>query len=109
MKINYVRTKDSVEQKVGNSFEVEASIFLNNLSPDDVSVEIYNGMLDAERNFASGQPIPMAYSGTESASHVFRCQVPCVTSGLHGYNVRILPKNPALYNPYELCLIKWEA
>ena len=108
IKINYVRTKDSVEQKVGNAFEVEASIFLNNLSPDDVSVEIYNGMLDAERDFASGQPIPMACTGTESSSHMFRCPVPCVTSGLHGYTVRILPKNPALYNPYELCLIKWE-
>ena len=108
IKINYVKTKDSVEQKVGNSFEVEASIFLNNLSPSDVLVEIYNGMLDADRNFASGHPIPMTCVGAEASSHIFRCSVPCVTSGLHGYTLRILPQNPALNNPYELFLIKWE-
>ncbi len=108
IKINYVKTKDSREQKVGNSFEVEASIFLNNLSPSDVLVEIYHGLLDADRQFASGKPIPMTYVGAEAANHLFRCSVPCVTSGLHGYTLRILPHNPALNNPYELFLVKWE-
>ena len=108
IKINYVKNNDSMEQKVGNVFEVEAGITLGSLSPDDVSVEIYNGMVDGEENYSSSQPIPMMYKGAESASHIFICRVPCQKSGLHGYTLRILPKNAALFNPYELCLIKWE-
>ena len=108
IKINYVKNNDSMEQKVGNVFEVEAGITLGSLSPDDVSVEIYNGMVDGEENYSSSQPIPMMYKGAESASYIFICQVPCQKSGLHGYTLRILPKNAALFNPYELGLIKWE-
>ena len=50
----------------------------------------------------------MMYKGAESASYIFICRVPCQKSGLHGYTLRILPKNAALFNPYELGLIKWE-
>ena len=108
IKINYVKNNDSAEQKVGNFFEVEAGIALGGLSPDDLSIEIYNGMVDGEESFASGQPIPMTLKRGEAAQHVFICRVPCLKSGLHGYTLRILPKNAALFSPSELCLIKWE-
>jgi starch phosphorylase len=108
IKINSVQTRDSVEQKVGNVFEVEANINLGQLSPDDVSVEIYNGMLDADGNISSGQALPMMYKGTEASNYTFSCKVPCVSSGLQGYTLRILPRHTALYSPYDLCLVKWE-
>ena len=108
IKINYVKNNDGEEQKVGNFFEVEAGITLGSLSPDDVSVELYNGMVDGEESFFSGQPIAMTLKGAEAAQHVFICRVPCQKSGLHGYTLRILPKNATLFNPYELGLIKWE-
>ena len=108
IKINYVKNNDSAEQKVGNFFEVEAGIALGGLSPDDLSIEIYNGMVDGEESFASGQPIPMTLKAGEAAQHIFICRVPCLKSGLHGYTLRILPKNAALFSPSELGLIKWE-
>jgi len=47
-----------VEQKVGNFFEVEAGIALGGLSPDDVSIEIYNGMLTAKSALPLASPYP---------------------------------------------------
>ncbi|MCX5895048.1 MAG: alpha-glucan family phosphorylase [Proteobacteria bacterium] len=109
IKINYMSTADIVEQKVGNSFKAHASISLGNLDPEDVSVELYNGLLDPDGTISSGKPIPMTYKGhDESGNRIFVCEVPCLTSGRHGYTLRIMPKHAALHNPYETCLIKWE-
>ena len=33
--------------------------------------------------------------------------IPCSTSGLQGYALRVLPKNPDLTNPFEPGLIHW--
>jgi len=50
----------------------------------------------------------MALKRAEAGQHVFVCSVPCLKSGRHGYTLRILPKNAALFSPAELGLIKWE-
>ena len=109
IKINYVKTDASLEQEVGNKFEVKASVYLGKLSPDDVSVETYNGPLDSDGKITSGSSIPMTHDGSDGGgSHVFVCVVPCDTSGRLGYSLRVLPKNSHLNNPFDLSLITWE-
>jgi starch phosphorylase len=109
IKINYVKTDASPEQEVGNKFEVKASVYLGKLSPDDASVETYNGLLDPDGKITSGTSIQMTHSGSDGAnSHLFICVVPCVTSGRLGYSLRVLPKNSHLNNPCDLGLITWE-
>ena len=91
IKINYVKNNDRVEQKVGNFFEVEAGIALGSLSPDDVSVEIYNGMVDGEESFASGQPIPEG-PPSRSAMPAPRGSIASAAA----FRMRILPARSAI-------------
>ncbi|MBC7262328.1 MAG: alpha-glucan family phosphorylase, partial [Chloroflexi bacterium] len=55
----------SGEIAVGTELEVRASVKLGHLSPDDVSVELYEGALDTDQKIVEGQAIPMSYVGTE--------------------------------------------
>jgi starch phosphorylase len=106
---NSVETGKGTEQEVGDTFEIKASVSLGKLSPEDVSVEIYNGLLNADGEIISGESIPMTHAGSDGAnSHTFSCVVPCSTSGRLGYSLRILPKNQHLNSPLEMCRIKWE-
>jgi starch phosphorylase len=108
---------------------VQARIRLGSLGPDDVSVQLYDGPVDAQGRIAAGQAEEMTVatappvvshapgdgdgqeSGAPGASadgvYTYAGAIPCRTSGLHGYSVRVVPKHPDLANPYETALIAW--
>ena len=58
-----------------------------------VAVELYVGRLDAGGELTGAYAIPMQPAGEGSGgSWTFEADtVPCSTSGLHGYTVRIMP------------------
>jgi starch phosphorylase len=88
--------------------EVRVRVHLGSLGPQDVAVELYQGLLDDKGQIPDGEVIAM--SGTQSdsdGSHLFVGAIPCRTSGLHGYTLRILPRHEDLSNPYEPGLILW--
>ncbi len=96
------------EVSVGSLVEVRADVQLGGLRPEDVSVELYQGPVDANLEIRDGTPIPMIYlerNGDGSAAFVG--SIPCSASGLRGYALRVLPKHEDLANPYEPGLILW--
>jgi hypothetical protein len=38
---------------------------------------------------------------------VFTGSIPCTTSGMHGYRVRVLPRHSDLASPFEPGLVTW--
>jgi len=104
-----LETNANGQLNVGSELEVRASIRLGQLSPEDVSVEIYEGVLDSEQEISEGHATPMSYSGVERGVCLFVGRVPCRSSGQHGYTIRILPRHEDLANPFEPRLIVWGA
>jgi len=90
---------DTVPQ-VGDSLHVRATVDLDGLSPDDVTVELVYGrardgdrLVDTSRavlRFADG-----AFEGTVSLDR----------SGSFGYNVRVVPRHPLLASDAEMGLV----
>jgi starch phosphorylase len=93
--------------EVGSVFEVCARVYLGQLTPEDVSVELYFGSLDPSGEFVSGEAIHMTCTGSQEGAYTFSGSISCRRSGRYGYTLRILPKHDDLVNPYELGLILW--
>jgi glycogen phosphorylase len=96
---------------VGKEFSVEAEVQLGELSPDDVSVELFWGAVDANGEIQAGQCATMAMANrARSGVNLYQANaVKCSGSGLYGYTVRVLPRNPDLVTPFLPGLITWAA
>ncbi len=106
--IKKVITKSPEELPVGSKVEIEAEIFLGTVQHKDVSVEIYSGTIDHKGQIDNGKSFPMILSEQlEGGNYIFKGSIPCKMSGVHGFSVRILPKNDHLVNPVEMGLILW--
>jgi starch phosphorylase len=97
--------------KVGAKLKVSALVKLGRLKPEDVSVELYHGPLDARGNIVEGSVIKMEHKGPsgQDSEHWFIGLTPCQASGRRGVAVRIIPKNPDMTHPHELGLVLWES
>jgi starch phosphorylase len=94
--------------KVGDPLHVRARMRLGQLTPDDISVELVSGPLDAQGQITQSRLIPMAPNGGAHGDvHEFSGIIEPATSGRHGYTVRVLPKNPDLVAPHKEGLILW--
>ncbi len=95
--------------KIGSQVQVRALVGLGTISPEEVSVELYHGPVDAWGNIREGLAVRMDYeSNCEQGGYWFEGTMPCDRTGKHGLTVRILPKHNDMADPYELGLILWE-
>jgi len=97
------------DTKVGDLVGVRARVQLGELSPHDVTVELYLGALDARGELTEAASFPMKFAGSgKNGEHVFEAaRVPCCRSGLQGYTVRVLPHHADLAARFVPGLITW--
>jgi len=98
---------EETEKPVGDTLEVTAQIRLGDLSPDDVIVEIYYGLLDQNGDFSERETVPMAPVSSRDGNHTYRGEIPCRQTGRFGYTVRIIPGHERLENPFAMGLVMW--
>ena len=93
VRVESVDALTQAELPVGSRLHVHAKLQLGALTPDEVAVELYVGRLDAGGELTGAYAIPMQAAGEGSGGGwTFEADtVPCSTSGLHGYTVRIMP------------------
>ena len=95
--------------KVGAEMNISALVKLGRLNPNDISVELYHGPVDAWGEIRKGSVTQMAYkSAGQDSEHWFTGSLACSEAGHCGVAVRILPKNHDLANPQEMGLVLWE-
>ncbi|HPS78702.1 MAG TPA: alpha-glucan family phosphorylase [Thermoanaerobaculaceae bacterium] len=106
-----VESVDSVgptAQCEGRGYDVRAVAALGKLSPDDVTVEIYFGPLDPDREITSPAAVAMTLEEKQDAGMVrFRGTIPCERSGMIGYTVRVRPSHPDAPNLMATNLMTW--
>jgi starch phosphorylase len=93
---------------VGAEFEVQARVHLGGLSPDDVEVQLFHGIIDNAGEVPQPSTVAMAANGEHQGGvwH-FQGKIRCQSSGHYGYAVRVLPHHPNLGNPFEPGLVCW--
>jgi glycogen phosphorylase len=98
---------------VGGELDVTARVRLGPLRPEDVEVQIYHGPVDSLGDIADPQTVaiepkfPPEPSANGDGVWIYRGRIPCRSSGQHGFNVRILPKNANLPHVFESGLAAW--
>ena len=93
--------------QVGDDMRVRAWVNLGDLSPDDVSVQIYHGLVDTHGNIAEGKIIPMHTGETKGSTILFSGAIRYFKSGRHGFTVRVIPHHDDQSSPYETALVHW--
>lgn len=109
--IRIVEMSSSASKKdlvVGDDLKVNAKVYLGNLTPKDVDVQIYYGPFDELDDPSRNSFISMRGSknGVEGV-YEFTGSVSCKSTGLQGYTIRILPRHDMMVNPHEMGLIFW--
>jgi len=100
---------DGASPTVGQNVRTRARVDLAGLSPDDVSVELYVGRVDAAGQLVQAKPVAMHLVGpADDGVYVFEANAALWRgSGLNGYTVRVLPSHPDLSTPFQPGLITW--
>jgi len=107
--IESVESGTESKMQVGDDMRVRARVRLGQLTPEDVSVQIYHGPLDAAGNINEGEIIHMMLSDeTEKGSvSLFSGAIRYFKSGRHGFTVRVVPHHDDLGTPFETGLLHW--
>jgi starch phosphorylase len=109
VKVVGVQANGADPMHVGGELPVEVRVSLGGISPDDVEVQLFHGLVDSFGEIPSPGTVTMSHNGPprEGNTWLFQGAIPCRSSGQHGYVIRILPKNADLANPYEPGLVCW--
>jgi starch phosphorylase len=95
---------------IGSEMQIKARVYLGSLTPEDVTVQVYMGRVNADGEIVEATATPMQVNLGESAAGNYAFEagiVPGVHSGLHGYTVRVLPRHPDLTSPFLPGMILW--
>lgn len=108
IKIVGVHTSGNGHYRVGEEMQVEALVDLPDIAPDEVSVEMFCGPINATGEIEQAQALKMQHTREMGPNrHLFVGQIRCARSGRQGFAVRILPGHPDLATPFEPGLIHW--
>jgi glycogen phosphorylase len=93
---------------VGTPYSIETDVYLGDLNPDDVVVEIYGGQLDPSNRFLDRFVRPMAVK-EDLGDRVFRYgeDFRFEEAGHFGLNIRIIPNHPNPESRHAMGLVVW--
>ena len=93
--------------RVGETFQVAAEVFLGELRPEEVHVEVYYGSLKSIDTLSAGHTQDMEVDKDNGdGNYTYICQLPCETSGRFGFTVRVTPQGDD-HLRYTPGLITW--
>ncbi|HET6452464.1 MAG TPA: alpha-glucan family phosphorylase [Spirochaetia bacterium] len=92
---------------VGDEISVQARLFLADLPPEDLGVELYYGPLSSQGEIEEPRRLEMSPCGTDGRFSLHCAKVTCDRTGRQGYTVRILPRHAGLVHPFLPGFVKW--
>jgi starch phosphorylase len=96
------------EVAVGTKVEVKARVRLGRLEPSDVSVQIYEGRVDATGHIADASTVDMERAhANPDGTITYAGSFLAAEAGQYGFTIRVLPRNEDLSGPFEPCLVLW--
>jgi starch phosphorylase len=108
LKILDVNVDNHKTLKVGETVTVRAHVDLGHLKPEEVSVELFYGVLNAQGEIESPKVALMKPSDKPKGTvYEFVAVNKLLMSGRLGHTVRVLPHHEDLDNPLKLGLVLW--
>jgi glycogen phosphorylase len=96
------------ELRVGQTFRASALVFLGNLTPDDVRVELYIGLVNPSDEIVRGEAVPMDVTASVGDNRYrYEAEAMRHMSGRHGCTVRVLPYHPDLVTLFQTGMVRW--
>ena len=94
--------------KINDRLEISVKLFLADLEPNDIRLDVYHGAIAAEEELASSAITRLEKVESDGNKNwVFSGEIPCLQTGNQGFRIRITPDHPLLVNPYEMNLVLW--
>jgi len=93
--------------KLGGKFVCEITLDLNELSPEDIGVEIVFGKKEVDEIKSISQKYQMTAINQENKVVTYKCEVFITRSGVFEFAFRVFPKHELLPNPLDFNLVKW--
>ncbi len=107
IKVEAIETSSTDRLMVGDRLTVKSRVQLAGLSPDDVDVQIYHGVVDALDTIQQPHLTPMTpQMALENGAYLYAGEFPCSKTGQYGFIVRVLPKHALLNSPYATGLVR---
>ncbi len=108
VRIMSVSAGKTEEVKVSQEIEVESSVRLGKLTPEDVMVEVAHGPLSPSGIIEGSFVERMKTQGPEGTGiWRYKCAFKCATSGRYGYTVRVRPFQHVLMRAPEPAPMEW--
>ncbi len=93
IRLSKPKLTSEIDFTVGDTFRITVEVFLGELSPEEVDVQIYHGKLRMSDNLEGSRPETMWLQETISdGKHIYACTITCSDSGRFGYTARVIPK-----------------
>ncbi len=108
LRIEGVQADTGHAYKSGESFQVQADLFLGKVAPDEVRVDAYFGTIvgdDVLQNSALARLATV--EKTAEGRFRFSGAIPCNRTGSFGFKLRVTPMHPLQLDPYETGLVLW--
>lgn len=99
--------KEGVEPAVGKPIDVEATIKLGNLTPADVLVQVYYGIVDPHNELISTAYEDLKFIKSENGFCYYEGQYKCPDNGKQGFTIRVLPRHELMANFAEMYMCCW--
>ncbi|PJA11587.1 MAG: alpha-glucan phosphorylase, partial [Elusimicrobia bacterium CG_4_10_14_0_2_um_filter_56_8] len=98
--------KPEMEVRAGAKLPVNAVVWLGDLTPEDVDVQLYTGTA-GDQGFKDGHAISMTHDARMGDAYVYKGELPCYKSGRHDFCVRVIGKHPDAVNALMPLHLKW--
>jgi len=92
---------ERIETTVGSKVEVQASVDLGDIKPEEVDVELYIGDMHQSEEIIEGAAISMDFvEKLKDNTCVYKGHMLCLRSGQFGFTVRVIPYHPNMVRKF---------
>lgn len=93
--------------RAGDEIQVIAEIELGSLTPNDVAVELYHGLVNDQEMITDAYIERMEVQNSSSTTYRYQGTIVCQNAGRYGFALRVLPGHAALSHHFLPGLIVW--
>ena len=105
IKISQISNLNNVTIDAGDNIDVACKVELPNISPENISVQVYSGKIQDNGTLGEINVVEMEEDKKEPG--VYRAKLKLTTGGDYGYTFRVMPKHEMILDAANLNLVKW--
>jgi len=109
VRIESIEAKYAEEITVGSMVPVSAKVFIGDLPPGEIAIDLYFGLLDSMGSIVGGEIVSLdSVSELSPGLYWFSGEIECRFCGRQGFMLRVMPKHREMGAVYMPGLLIWE-